>query len=388
VLLGGAPVDARAIMPSLDALKAAGLGGHSGGPQSPAVGDLPQLPASATAAQKRGAATGVRAVPLPRQEDAQEYLTHLLDAADCELGRLADRVSRGLAREAGAAPAPAAAASATTTTTTDGDGGGGDEGGWVTAGRTRRAAAVTRGSGLGGGGAGAASDGGLPSPLPPPPPTAIRAAFGGLLRSEVRTGGRAPPSATLQPFTVLSLDAGAPDVACIPSALDALTRAEPIEGYRLPGGQPSAVVRATKSLSLAAPLPAALLLHLNRFSYDGRGGGKLRSPISAPATLRLKGSWLAAGTPPARYALVSVVAHHGPGLASGHYTAAVAQQQQHHHHRHQAEAGGGDGPPKAKWLVFDDADVSLARHPPWEGGFGGGGSGGDAYLVVYERAEG
>jgi hypothetical protein len=355
LLLGGPPVDARAIMPSLDALKAAGLGGGAGGGPGPApaaADDLPPLSAAA-APKKRG--TAVRAVPLPRQEDAQEYLTHLLDAADCELARLGARVAAGRGGEKQQEEARG-----------DDD----DESGWVTAGRTRRAAAVTRGSGAPGPSTSTSASAFTTT-------TPIRAAFGGLLRSEVRTGGRAPPSATLQPFTLLSLDAGAPGVACVASALDALTRAEPIEGYRVAGSGESAAVRATKSLSLARPLPPALLLHLNRFVFDGTsgGGGKLRAPIAAPPTLRLKGSWLAAGTPPATYALVAVVAHHGPGLGSGHYTTAAAL----------APPDSRDSSTTKKWFIFDDADVSVARSPPWEGGFGGGGPGGDAYLVVYEK---
>jgi len=368
-LLGGHPVDARAILPSLETLKAVGVGGGGGGPPPPAK-HLPPLSAARDAGGKgaaRSRAACVRAVPLPRQEDAQEYLTHLLDAADCELAALAGRAGGG-----GQAGAPGGQQQ-------QGQEDEGEEGGWVTAGRTRRAAAVTRGSGLGGASPSASASSPAARPL-----TAVRACFGGLLRSEVRTGGLAPPSATLQPFTLLSLDAGAPGVACIPSALDALTRPEPIEGYRVGGagaggggGSASAPVRATKALTLSPPLPPTLILHLNRFTYDGAaGGGKLGVPIAVPATLRLKAAWLAGGGGGgggARpYTLAGVVAHHGPGLGSGHYTAFVAQ-------------------PDGRWLVFDDADVRPARGAPWSGGaegstgFGGGGGGGDAYLVVYER---
>ena len=379
-LLGGRPVDARAILPSLDALKAVGVGGagraalapppvlHTGKGKRTAAGSQ-QQPTSGDRPVSRAALAAA-----PRQEDAQEYLTHLLDAAHCELASLAGRRAGGgggsAAAVAGAPPEHAGHDEGEE----GGEGGGG--GSWVTAGRTRRAAAVTRGSGLGPPPAPGASSCPSSTPL-----TAIRAYFGGLLRSEVRTGGRAPPSATVQPFTVLPLDAGARGVACIPSCLDALARPEPIEGYRVAGGSAggavTTTVRATKALTLAHPPPPTLLLHLNRFTYDGRGGGKLATPIAVPASLRLKSGWMSGGGgAPPRYALVGVVAHHGNGLASGHYTASVAQ-------------------PDGRWLIFDDADVRPARGAPWAGedggrassGVGGGGGGGDAYLVVYERVD-
>lgn len=63
--------------------------------------------------------------------------------------------------------------------------------------------------------------------------TLATAMFGGATRSEVRTGGAAPASATLQPFTHLQLDILPPHVNSLADAFEFFIAAEDIEGASL-----------------------------------------------------------------------------------------------------------------------------------------------------------
>ena len=330
----------RAGAPTLAALGELGQALALDGSTAPG-GLLPGRPLSVDALLPTLARLGGRAAR-PTQEDAQEYLVQLLDALHCELGALA-AARRGGAGGAGDAAHPPPPPSD-------------DDGGWVTAGRSRRDAAVTRGSPAVAGGA-----------------TRVSAAFGGALRSEVRAP-RAPPSATLQPFTVLSLGVGGAGVVDVESALDAFAAAEAVEGYRPRGA--AAPARAAKTVTLADP-PPAHVLPLCRGAYGAGTAGTLHARVAAPARLRLKASWLARGggggapgapPPPRRrhrdYALAAAVFHHGRSAAAGHYTAAVEA----------AEGGRG------AWLEFDDAAVRAVRG-------GDVAADGGAYLLFYRAVD-
>ena len=291
--------------------------------------------ALAAAAGRGSHRPAARRAPPSSQEDAQEYLVHLLDAAHCELVALAGG-QRAAAVTAAAVPTPSPSAA-------------NEDDGWVTAGRTRRDAAVTRGSVSVAGGA-----------------TRVAAAFAGALRSEVRAGGGARPSATLQPFTVLSLDVADASVDCVEAALDAFVRPEGVEGYRPSPGAPPR--RALKTLALADP-PLCLVLHLCRFAYgSAAGSGKLHKRLPAPLELRLRAGWLARGGGSSdtsrhhrTYRLAATVSHHGASSGVGHYTAAVE---------------GGDG----GWLEFDDASVRRVRAEAVA-------SDGGAYLLFYRAVD-
>ena len=378
--LGGGALSLECMFPSL-----ARFGGRSGRTGAAAVAASRAAAAAAEAARLRASKPFASSSAPPStassqgpssQEDAQEYLTHLLDSLHQELVGLRRAVEeaeggeeRRRQREGGdggsGAPAAAAIAAAEEAAPDGGNDKEEEEDSWITAGRTRRSSAVTRVSGTarsqqqqrsagGGGGGGGATTAVAPtssSPLlaPPPPLSRIAAAVGGALRSEVRARGF-PASATLQPFTVLSLDVsslsgrvgggeewggGAPSPSSssfappprvsLEEALDAFVRPERLEGYRpkvagagagagagaarrqtataapraaaapsSPSRSPS--VPATKSLSVVAnPSPPSLLvLHLMRFAFDATTGssGKLHARVQFPLFLRMKPSWL------------------------------------------------------------------------------------------------
>jgi ubiquitin carboxyl-terminal hydrolase 10 len=89
-------------------------------------------------------------------------------------------------------------------------------------------------------------------------------------------------------------------------------------------------VRAQRQ-SLLLQLPAVLVLHLKRFTFDQHGPHKVSKPIRFGEALKLRSTFLAAsasycnggraGTP--SYRLVAVVSHHGKSLNGGHYTCDV-----------------------------------------------------------------
>ena len=86
--------------------------------------------------------------------------------------------------------------------------------------------------------------------------------------------------------------------------------------------------------SLLLQLPAVLVLHLKRFTFDRHGPHKVSKPIRFGEALKLRSTFLAAsasccntgraGTPSFR--LVAVVSHHGQSLGRGHYTCDVRGQ--------------------------------------------------------------
>ncbi|KFM26442.1 Ubiquitin carboxyl-terminal hydrolase 24 [Auxenochlorella protothecoides] len=237
------------------------------------------------------------------QQDAQEFLTFLVDSMHAELSALAE--TRGWSR-CEAQPGGSAR--------------GEDDGEeWLTRSGKRN---VRRGeSGVMGGAS---------------PATAL---FQGRIASFVAASG-APASVTLQPFCALGLHILRPGIQSVVDALEDLTAAETVAGYRpFPGSQP---VSATKTLRLQT-LPYLLTLHLMRFEFGGSAGdgaNKVGKRVSFEPYITIKGQWLTSdsGDHGALYKLIATVSHRGAESSSGHYTADVLH-------------------PSGRWLRFDDGDV-------------------------------
>ncbi|KAJ6811707.1 ubiquitin carboxyl-terminal hydrolase 24 [Iris pallida] len=232
----------------------------------------------------------------PRQEDAQEFLSFVMDRMHDELLKLEGNLSNS---NGGRLPLVSSS----------------EDDGWETVGPKNKSA-VTRTQSF------------MPSEL--------SAIFGGQLRSVVKARG-SKASATIQPFLLLHLDILPEDVHTIEDALHLFSASETLEGYRASAGK-AGVVSASKSLQIQT-LSKVLILHLMRFSYGIRGSSKLHKPVRFPLELVLARDLLV--TPPSegrKYELVATIMHHGQDPSKGHYTA-------------DARSSGG------QWLHYDDSAV-------------------------------
>jgi ubiquitin carboxyl-terminal hydrolase 10 len=233
----------------------------------------------------------------PRQEDAQEFLSHLMDQLQEELLRIEGRSVAGQ-------------------NVVEED----DE--WETVGPKNRSA-LTR------------THMSIKSPLSD--------IFGGQLYSVVRAKGN-KASATVQPFLVLHLDILPEAVQSLEDALKFFAAPESLEGYKAASSKASEVVSARKELKIQT-LPPVLIIHLMRFSYGAHGSGKVNKVVKYSNTLTIGRELLATTTGVAnegrKYELVATVTHHGKDPSAGHYTADCRQ-------------------PDGRWLRFDDANVSEA----------------------------
>ncbi|KAJ6791740.1 ubiquitin carboxyl-terminal hydrolase 24 [Iris pallida] len=233
----------------------------------------------------------------PRQEDAQEFLSFVLDRMHDELLKLEGNLSNS---NGGRLPLVSSS----------------EDDGWETVGPKNKSA-VTRTQSF--------------------VPSELSAIFGGQLRSVVKARG-SKASATVQPFLLLHLDILPEDVRTIEDALHLFSASETLEGYRASVGK-AGVVSASKSVQIQT-LSKVLILHLMRFSYGSRGSLKLHKPVHFPLELVLARDLLV--TPPSegkrKYELVATIRHHGQDPSKGHYTA-------------DARSSGG------QWLRYDDSAV-------------------------------
>lgn len=258
-------------------LKASGLARHTS-PLRPYM--LEEL--AGRFAERCGAAGAIRAGD---QQDAQEFLAFLVDAMHAELAALARE--RGPAAAASTPPVEAPAAD-------DGEA-------WLTrAGRrTIRQNEIVD----------------VASPA--------SALFQGRMASCISAHG-APPSVTIQPFVALGLHILHPAVRSVEDALDELTAAETVTGYR--PARDAAPTTASKTLRIKS-LPHLLTLHLMRYEFGSdTGANKVAKRVTFQPRLVISPRWLAAGSKEPKNAvfeLIATVTHKGALSSSGHYTADV-----------------------------------------------------------------
>ncbi|KAJ4776147.1 Ubiquitin carboxyl-terminal hydrolase 24 [Rhynchospora pubera] len=234
----------------------------------------------------------------PRQEDAQEFLSFVMDQIHNELLKL----KSGSLNSAGGNMSLLALSE--------------DDEGWETVGPKNKSA-VTRTQTF--------------------VPSELSAIFGGQLRSVVKASGN-KASATVQPFLLLHLDIFPDIIHTIEDALRFFSAPETLEGYRTASGK-EGVVTARKSVNLQA-LPAIMILHLMRFSYGGHGSNKLHKRVQFPLELVLGRDLVISLSERRRYELVATITHHGREPSKGHYTADTRYR-------------------NGQWLRYDDASVTA-----------------------------
>jgi len=157
--------------------------------------------------------------------------------------------------------------------------------------------------------------------------TPVQALALGMCRSCVKVEGK-DSSATLQPFYTLQLDIQDPVIKNVTDALLANFANEKLDGFVC--GKTKQEVEATRSLSVEE-LPPVLILHLKRFVYDAATGGvqKIMKAVDFPVDLDISKSVLSAECRNAttakhrQYKLFSVVCHNGREATKGHYVTDV-----------------------------------------------------------------
>ncbi|XP_051124293.1 ubiquitin carboxyl-terminal hydrolase 24 [Andrographis paniculata] len=235
----------------------------------------------------------------PRQEDAQEFLSFIMDQMHDELLKLQ-----------GQSQLDGMNTSSLVSTAED------DE--WETVGPKNKSA-VTRTQSF--------------------VPSELSSIFGGQLRSVVKARGN-KASATVQPFLLLHLEISHEVIRTIEDALRVFSAPETLDEYRASTAGKAGVVAARKSVKIQA-LPKIMILHLMRFGYSSHGSTKLHKPVHFPLELVLSRDLLvSSGVEGRKYELVSTVTHHGREASKGHYTADVRY-------------------PNGQWLRFDDASVAA-----------------------------
>ena len=155
--------------------------------------------------------------------------------------------------------------------------------------------------------------------------TFVHRIFGGYLRSQVRCTDCGYRSNTYDPFMDLSLEISRNSCHSLSSAFSEFTRKETLDSqnrWKCSGCKKR--VCATKQLTVFRP-PLALCVQLKRFTFGGSfsgfhgGGKKISKAIEFPVQLQLP---LSDGRS-CGYVLTGIVIHIGGSASSGHYTAYV-----------------------------------------------------------------
>ena len=287
--------------------------------------------------------------PFP-QQDAQEFLSHVLDQMHEEMIRVRhalDPAKRaGGSRSAGDAAGGREWQGGEGRGERDGDGAGGESSSdwdWEEVGKRNRSAVTHRYNAI----------------LDSDRQSRISSIFGGLLRSTVRKRG-AKPSVSIEPFIVLQLDLASEGIESVSDAFMHFSAPEYLDDFRTDGRH---AVGASKTVQIERP-PRILLLQLKRFCYTATGQcSKVSTPCRIPDRLTLRRETLANhghGTGScASYDLLGTICHHGVDLQSGHYTA---------HVRH---------PVEGEWTAFDDDKVATPANAAMA-------KGSDVYILCYQ----
>nr|VDD05059.1 unnamed protein product [Brassica rapa] len=236
----------------------------------------------------------------PRFEDAQEFLSFIMDQMHDELLKLRE-----------VSPKLTASKSSVVSSANDDDE-------WETVGPKNKSA-VTRTQSF--------------------VPSQLSDIFGGQLRSVVKAKGN-KDSATVQPYLLLHLDIHPEAVSTIEDALHLFSAPEDLEGYRASVTGKASVVSARKSIKIQK-LSKIMILHLMRFSYGNQGSTKLHKRVHFPLDLNL-GRYLLVSPSNGglKYELVATITHHGRDPSKGHYTTDARRKNN-------------------QWLRFDDASVTA-----------------------------
>lgn len=151
--------------------------------------------------------------------------------------------------------------------------------------------------------------------------TPIQSLFAGLTRSSV-IAENCETSATLQPFFSLQLDIQTHNVQNIQQVLEHNFAVEKLDEYRNPrSGQ---LGDASKTLSVEE-LPPIMILHLKRMVHDGYTEQKVMKKIDFPVDLFIDKEMLSANCKTKyslkqrSYKLFAVVYHNGKEAIKGHY---------------------------------------------------------------------
>jgi len=194
----------------------------------------------------------------------------------------------------------------------------------------------------------------------------IKHVFGGVICSSVLQTG-VKESTTFQPFFTLQLDIQSENIQTLSNAIEFYFMKEKLQGFTC--SKTKTEVEASRRISLEE-LPLMFIFHLKYFVFDRKGGSqKLHKEIEIPVDLEIprdiiSNSKVVALSNMRRYKLHAIVYHHGRHAAGGHYTAAV-------HH----------GSP-CGWVHFDDNQIktiNMNENKHLEGSV--------PYLLFYERIQ-